>query len=117
MKQLTRLDLSVCREVTDAGVMHLSRLTTLSSLDLTFIDKVTQVGVASLSRYTIQVSLQLTHLPLCLYMMSGRKYLEGNSWRQLHAPVTPHTPPPHHFAASSPHIDIFNYPVWCYHLI
>lgn len=50
MSHLTRLDLSVCREVTDAGVANLSTLTSLASLDLTFIDKVTHAGVASLTR-------------------------------------------------------------------
>ena len=47
---LTRLNLAVCREISDEGVAAVASLAQLQSLDLTFCDRITDAGAAYLSR-------------------------------------------------------------------
>jgi len=47
---LTKLNVAVCRELSDEGVAAVAALSMLQSLDLTFCDRITDAAVAHLSR-------------------------------------------------------------------
>ncbi len=57
---LSSLNLSKCKNITDAGLAHLVPLTLLSSLDLSFCENITDAGFDPLSKLTSLRSLNLS---------------------------------------------------------
>ncbi len=63
---LTRLNVAVCREVSDEGVAAVAGLSKLQTLDLTFCDRITDAGVSHLSRSVFCLWLgPFQHAGLC----------------------------------------------------
>ncbi len=59
LTSLSLLDLGYCRNITDAGLAHLSKLTLLSLLDLRGCTNITDAGLAHLSKLTLLSLLDL----------------------------------------------------------
>lgn len=57
--QLTRLNVAVCREMSDEGVAAVAGLSKLQCLDLTFCDRITDAGIVHLSRCVLCLWLGL----------------------------------------------------------
>ncbi|MEC7839151.1 MAG: hypothetical protein VX777_03830, partial [Chlamydiota bacterium] len=60
LTSLNSLDLSDCQQITDAGLEHLSKLTSLKSLDLLFCTVITGAGLEHLSKLLSLKSLGLS---------------------------------------------------------
>ncbi len=58
--RITSINLSNCKKITDAGLEHLSKLTSLSSLNLDGCENITDAGLAHLSKLTSLNSLDLS---------------------------------------------------------
>ncbi len=69
---ITSINLSNCKNITDAGLAHLSELTLLSSLDLSGCPGIRGVGFAYLSKLT---SLRSLNLSGCRITDAGLAYL------------------------------------------
>ena len=81
LSQLTKLKLSKCWKISDAGLAQLSSLSTLTQLDISYCKMVTNQGLPHLSKCSTLVHLDCTNTSVTNDGL--KKFIEDSSEKKL----------------------------------